>query len=266
MMPLNEMIVKNISSGMTRREAENYVCQEVVLSKISKSKYLEKVLIKGGVVMFNYTHNIRRTTNDLDFDFVRYDISNESLYSFINDLNLFEQSFLISIVSIEELHQDDYHGKRLWVTISDQKTKLKFKMDIGVHTLMMVEQDILAFVFLHDNESLTVKANPPEQIFAEKAYSLAKHGLLTERFKDVFDMYYLINNKNLNHKLIKDCLDLLTINGIYNLNSSIDVINKISDIFENQYFKDRLRLSKHKWLDDEDEVVLKSIIDYLYSL
>ena len=149
MMSLNEMIIKNISAGMTRREAESYVCQEIVLSKISKSKYLEKVLIKGGVVMFNYTHNIRRTTNDLDFDFVRYDISNESLYSFIDDLNVFEQTFLISIVSIEELHQDDYHGKRLWVTISDQKTKLKFKMDIGVHTLTMVEQDKLVFVFLH---------------------------------------------------------------------------------------------------------------------
>lgn len=266
MTSINDMVTKGISFGMTRKKAENYACQQIVLSKISKSKYIDKVLIKGGVVMFNYTHNIRRTTNDLDFDFVRYDISEVSLRNFINDLNECDKSYVMNIESIEELHQDDYHGKRIWVSISDQKTKLKFKMDIGVHTLMMVEQNKIVFSFISGDETLTMKANPPEQIFAEKAYSLAKHELLSERFKDVFDMYYLINIKNMDSKLIKETLDLLTMNKLYNLSSTIDVVDKISNIFENKRFRDKLHSTKQKWLDVDEEVVLKTILDYLYTI
>lgn len=216
--------------------------------------------------MFNYTHNIRRTTNDLDFDFARYDISEQSLCNFINDLNEYDKEYVINVESIEELHQDDYHGKRMWVSIVDHESKLRFKIDIGVHTLMMVEQDKLVFAFTGDNETLIMTANPPEQIFAEKVYSLAKHGLLSERFKDVFDMYYLIGNKNMDRKLIKECLDLLTMNKLYNLSSAFEVIDRVSYVFEDKRFKERLRLTKQKWLDVSDEVVLQTILDYLYTI
>lgn len=61
MRTIKEMIELYVSKGMTVDQAKNYVGQEIILNKISKSKFADNVLIKGGVVMFNMTHNLRRT-------------------------------------------------------------------------------------------------------------------------------------------------------------------------------------------------------------
>lgn len=79
MKTIAESIRYYLRKGMTSFQAGNYVCQRIVLSKISKSPFADKVLIKGGVVMFNRTGNLRRATADLDFDFIRYDISDGSI-------------------------------------------------------------------------------------------------------------------------------------------------------------------------------------------
>ena len=48
------------------------VCQDLVLEAISKSTLSRNVTIKGGVVMRSVTGNIRRATQDMDIDFIRY--------------------------------------------------------------------------------------------------------------------------------------------------------------------------------------------------
>ena len=65
MKTIEEMVLQHISNGMTDFQAKNYVCQKIIINKISKSPMADRVLIKGGVVMFNLTKNLRRTTSDL---------------------------------------------------------------------------------------------------------------------------------------------------------------------------------------------------------
>jgi len=43
--------------------------------------------IKDGVVMRSKTNNIRRATQDLDMDFIRYSLANDSIEMFIRKLN-----------------------------------------------------------------------------------------------------------------------------------------------------------------------------------
>lgn len=202
MKTIEEMIVTYVSKGMTSNQAENYVCQEIILQKISKSSMADNVLIKGGVVMFNITKNLRRTTSDLDFDFIRYDISSDSIKRFIELLNKSEPFYSIKMSRIEPLKQEDYQGKRVWTIISDKTQTIKFKLDIGVHTLLAIEQNCCCFSFDDENQ-IALKVNPPEQIFAEKVYSLAKHGALSTRFKNVSSTFE--DKQYLDHfKLSKD--------------------------------------------------------------
>lgn len=167
---------------MTINQAESIVCQEIILNKISNSPLTDSVLIKGGVVMFNLTKNIRRSTEDLDFDLLRYDISESSIRQFIKILNKSNPNYHVSLDYIKELKQDDYKGKRVYTIIEDATRKINFKLDIGVHTLLAIEQERLCFSFGEEGDAF-LRVNPPEQIFAEKAYSLAKHGPLTTRLK-----------------------------------------------------------------------------------
>ena len=90
-MSIKDLVNENIKQGMTLNQAENFACQQIILNKIAKSPMVDKVLIKGGVLMFNMTHSLRRATTDIDFDFIKYDISDESIKLFIDLLNKYDR-------------------------------------------------------------------------------------------------------------------------------------------------------------------------------
>ena len=265
MKTIDEMIINYVSKGMTINQAENYVCQEIILNKISKSPMADRVLIKGGVAMFNTTKNLRRSTIDLDFDFIRYDISNKSIELFIELLNKYNSTYIVKIDKIEPLHQDDYQGKRVIVTIRDKTRKIVFKLDIGVYTLLAIEQSSACFYFDDENQ-IVLKVNPPEQIFAEKLLSLAKHGVLSTRYKDIFDMYYFINEKMLKKDVVRKCLELLLIKPIKGIATIDDVCENVSKVFENDQYNERIRTTKEKWIDIDYMIVFKTIEDYIFSI
>lgn len=266
MKTIAEALASYVKKGFTTPQAENYVCQRIVLTKISKSSLSQKVLIKGGVVMFNRTGNLRRATADLDFDFLRYDISDESIRSFVSQLNEVDRQFHLDLTSIEPLHQEDYRGKRVIVSIKDETANLDFKMDIGVHTLLGVKQDVVCFSFLDEEDGILLSANPPEQIFAEKAYSLAKHGVFSGRSKDLFDMYYLISECHLNRETVKTCLDLLTFENKRGIGSIDEVRESVELALDDPAFQRRLLRAREKWVEVSVEAMTKAIIDFLYDL
>ena len=264
MKSLEEIIEKHHLSGLTINQAENSAGQEIILRKISKSPFANNVLIKGGVVMFNLTKNIRRATADLDFDFIRYDISDTSIRKFISLLNKYDSEYVIKLISIKPLKQEDYDGKRVIVSISDKITKINFKLDIGVHTLLGLEQSTLCFAF--DDSQVFLRVNPIEQIFAEKIYSLAKHEALSTRYKDIFDIYYLITQQKLNVKLVKECLELLTMKGSFGIHSIDDIYSRVNDTLNDRQFLNHLDSTKDKWLDADTKVITKTIVDYISGI
>ena len=141
-MSIKNRLESYISKGFTLAQARSFVAQEIILSKIEKSKYIDKVILKGGVVMYNITKEKRRSTLDLDLDFIRVNIQDdENIRSFINALNKKDSEYQIEISdSIQELHHHDYHGKRVKLKITDGIDTIKFKLDIGfIHYLLLIK-------------------------------------------------------------------------------------------------------------------------------
>lgn len=264
MMTIEEMVQKNILNGMSINQAQNYVCQEIILNKISQSEFADNVLIKGGVVMFNMTHSLRRATSDLDFDFIRYDISDESISRFVTLLNKYDSNYKVKLVDISPLHHEDYQGKRVWVLISDRSYKIRFKLDIGVHTLFAIKQEKLCFYF--DDNQIMLKVNPPEQIFAEKIYSLAKHGALSTRFKDIFDMYYFVDGDVLDGSKVKICLEAIVSKQNTSIKTLNEIIERVKNTFNNRLFIENFKSTDDKWIDIDYEQALSNILDYLATV
>lgn len=134
MINLNEMIEKYISIGYSEQNANARVCQDVVLKAIEKSGFGRNVTIKGGVVMRSITSNVRRTTEDIDMDFLKYSIEDNSIRYFISKLNCLDGIKIeIKNNKIEQLSQQEYSGKRIYVTIKDNAgNSIESKIDIGV--------------------------------------------------------------------------------------------------------------------------------------
>ena len=209
-MTIKQLVDNNLEKGYELKDAQNLAAEEVILRKLASTDLAEHVTLKGGIVMYNLAKNNRRVTQDIDFDLIRYSIDKKSIEMFVSKMNKNNDGFKILLSGqIEDLHQEDYDGVRVHLVIKDKTGKsLKIKLDIGVHTYMAIEQNKAVFSFDSDKQGIAIKVNPPEQIFAEKLIALARLGAISTRYKDLYDLFYLITKCELSRKRVKDILDL----------------------------------------------------------
>ena len=68
-----------LNNGYSLANASAKICQDIILNKISKSQMRKNVTIKGGVVIYGISNDKRRTTRDLDLDFIKYSLADDSI-------------------------------------------------------------------------------------------------------------------------------------------------------------------------------------------
>ena len=175
---LEKLTSQYVDEGYSELLAEARVCQDIVLKAISESTMNRNVTIKGGVVMRSITGDVRRATRDIDFDFIKYSIDEQAIREFIRKLNVLEGISLQISGDVEELSQQEYRGKRIWVVIKDDTGhSLKTKMDLGVHKNIQIEQDEFCFDVCHDDEGVCLLMNSKEQIFADLESGMLSIGI-----------------------------------------------------------------------------------------
>ena len=268
-MNIKDAILFYQNKGYEYADAESKVSQDIVLSKIWNSKYKNNITIKGGVVMYNISNNIRRATRDLDIDFIKYSLDDESIRNFIYSLNNDKDNIKIEIVgNIASLHHQDYDGKRVLIKISDKYgNSINTKLDIGVHKLFELEQEEYCFDLSLINKEVNLLINSKEQIFVEKLKSLLKLGFISTRYKDIFDFYYLINNSKLNKdKLLKN-IDILIFNDDKMRENNIDdILNRLNNTLKSKRYINHLNDPVVNWLDIPIEDAINSLLKYIEEL
>ena len=267
-MDIGNLVDLYINEGYELIDAIAKTAQDIILLKISRSSLKRNVTIKGGVVIHNISKDKRRATRDMDFDFIKYSLRNDSIYNFIDKLNKLDDGVTIKINGkIEELHHQDYDGKRVYITLVDENNyRIDSKLDIGVHKDFDIEQEEYCFWLDVINESATLFINSCEQIFSEKLKSLLKFAYTSTRYKDIFDLYYLIKYEGLDKiKLINYISKNIFEDVSIKINSFSDVYNMLSLIFRNKRFVSNLNNVKVNWLDVPIDEVIKEILIFIKS-
>ena len=161
--------------------------------------------------MHSISKDLRRATRDMDLDFIKCSLEDNSIIRFIEELSNVDDGIKIKIDGeIKELHHQDYDGKRVNIELFDKYgNKLKTKLDIGVHKLLDIKQDEYCFDLSIINKNANLLINSKEQIFVEKIKSLLKLGFRSTRYKDLFDFYYLINRTELDKEKLMNCFNIL---------------------------------------------------------
>ena len=78
-MDLKEMRQNYINEGYDFLDASAKVCQDIILKGISESSLNRHITVKGGVVMRSITGDTRRATVDIDLDFIKYSLEENSI-------------------------------------------------------------------------------------------------------------------------------------------------------------------------------------------
>lgn len=256
---IRDWVERFVGEGYSRKNAEARVCQDIILMAIANSSLSRNVTIKGGVVMRSVTGNIRRATQDIDIDFIRYSLSDTSIERFIQKLYCLEGITIQSVGVFEELSQQDYHGRRINIIIRDLfGNTIKSKIDLGVHKQLRIEQEEYCFDVCIQEDGASLLINSMEQMLAEKLRSLLKFGFFSTRFKDVFDIVYLKDLVSVSE--LKKCLAIYIYedSGMRE-NDIFDIRNRLRFIFDNKRYIENVKKSDKNWLEIPVEDAVEGI-------
>lgn len=70
----------------------------------------------------------------------------------------------------------------------------------------------------------------------------------------------------LDRKIVRKCIELLTLTQINGLRSIEDVCNNVNMTFEDKQFKEKFKLNKDRWIDEDDLIIFSAILDFIYSI
>ncbi|MCD8316050.1 MAG: nucleotidyl transferase AbiEii/AbiGii toxin family protein [Eggerthellaceae bacterium] len=255
-----------IADGLSYEQSQARTAQDAMLDLIAKSDLVRNVTIKGGVLMQHISKDSRRATTDFDLDFVRFSIADSSIEKFIRALSKGSSEFSIKMIGkTEQLKHQDYSGKRIHVIISDdQGNSIKAKVDIGVHNLVSPDLSEICIDLGKLDDRVTILANSNEQVVAEKLRSLLRIGAASTRYKDIFDIYYLLCIKGVRKQELDDAIRALIFDDQKMRERNYhDIVNRLSSIFSNSRFKRELSRAKNNWLEVHPDKVTSSIITVL---
>lgn len=219
--------------------------------------------------MHSISKDLRRATRDMDLDFIKYSLEDNSIIKFIEELSNVDDGIKIKIDGeIKELHHQDYEGRRVNIELLDKYgNKLRTKLDIGVHKLLDIKQDEYCFDLNIINKNANLLINSKEQIFVEKIKSLLKLGFRSTRYKDLFDFYFLINKTELDKEKLMNCFNILIFKDKTMRESNIeDVVNRLQMIFNSNVYRNHLSSPKNNWLDLAVDDAIMSVLKYTKSL
>lgn len=266
MFSIQKMMEEAYANGYLGDKASAKVCQDIVLKALSVGPLSRNVTIKGGVVMRSKTNNVRRATQDLDIDFIRYSLADEAIDAFIDKLNCLEGLKISRLGKIEELKQQDYRGKQVFILVEDSDgNQIRSKIDLGVHNRFEIEQEEYCFDIAYDDDGASLLINSDEQMLAEKLRSLLKFGPFSTRYKDVYDIYYLKDNV--------DSENLLNALNIYIFsddtmreNTGADIERRLRITFNDRGYMERLDTSDKRWIDESIDVVISEILEFIRGI
>lgn len=106
-----------------------------------------------------------------------------------------------------------------------------------------------------------------EQICIEKLKSLLRFGIVSTRYKDIFDIYYLINTHNFDKVRFLLYLDKIVLkDNMVDEKTISEVKESLLNVLSNKRFKRMINMARNNWLELPIDTVINNIIDFLSSL
>lgn len=219
--------------GIPLQQLISLFCQEEFIRRISKSRYKNNLVLKGGFLLYSISGFTTRPTVDADY----------LLNNYSNDINAIEKltkevitspcknDFLkIEVRGLETINEvKKYHGIRVNLIGLIGSTRTPFSLDFGVGDIVVPSavKRILP-VLLPEFESPEILTYSLESIVAEKLDAIVSLMEATGRMKDFYDIYYLATTFDFEGKNLQRAIyETLTTRARFFESDSVVVISRL---------------------------------------
>ena len=255
-------------SGRSYQLCLQLFCQEEFLRRLEKSKYIENLVLKGGLFLYSLTDFDSRVTVDVDFLLQQIPNTPEQLKNILeeiiavhtgNDFVTFEIKDVAPIAVAKK-----YAGIGASMVARIKNTRTPFSIDFGVGDVIVPKQEKRKIPTQLDDFAMpTVNTYSIETTVAEKIDAILNLMEFSSRMKDYYDIYYLANKFDFNGKVLNEALKKTFVNREHNFTTEQfeHVMSFYNDVAMQKKWKAFVRKIDTK--TDDYSTVLKTIKAFL---
>ena len=219
---------------------------EALLKRISMSKYKDKFIIKGGLLLSSIFGVNLRSTMDLDTTIKGLPLDKETITKVISEIISIkvDDGVKFEIENIKDIREEKlYSGFNFNIKTEFDGLKTNLMIDITTGDVITYKEVEYKYNTLFGDEIINIMAYNYETIIAEKFETIISRNIDNTRMKDYYDLYMFVNMKwdNINISMLRKAIlntanNRGTLNYIDNANSYIDLIKddlRIKDSWNN---------------------------------
>ena len=184
---------------------------EALLKRISKSKYKDKFIIKGGLLLSSIFGVNLRSTMDLDTTIKGLPLNKSTITKVITEIiNIdLKDNITFEIENIKDIREEElYSGFEVNLKAEFDGLKTNLMIDITTGDVITYKEVEFKYNTLFDNETINIMTYNYETIIAEKFESIISRNIDNTRMKDYYDLYMFVNLKGsgINKETLKNAI------------------------------------------------------------
>lgn len=213
---------------------------EALLKRISVSKYKDKFIIKGGLLLSSIFGVNLRSTMDLDTTIKELPLDRTTITKVVNEIISIDlkDNIKLEIENIKDIREEElYSGFNINLKAEFDGLRTNLMIDITTGDVITYKEVQFEYKTLFDNEIVNIMTYNYETIIAEKFEAIISRNIDNTRMKDYYDLYMFVNlkwndiDKTILRKAIFNTSEKReTLNYIENADKYIELINEDSKL------------------------------------
>lgn len=200
-----------------------YYVFERLLYRLSRSKYNNILILKGGFFLFAYTNIYQRVTRDIDFTIMDYDLSLNNVKNIINELISIkcDDDILFVLDDIDFININrEYYGLRIKLSFRIFNISDSIHIDLATGDVITPSALKTKYHSFINDESFDLYSYNIETYISEKLETILSKLENNSRMKDFYDIYLLnqLYQNNINKKVLKKAIKNTFNNRNFNSN------------------------------------------------
>lgn len=167
---------------------------ERLLERLSKSKWRDNVVIKGGMLVSSLVGVASRTTMDLDTTITGFTLTRESAEKVFREVAAVDadDDWSFGFDRTEDIREaDDYPGIRVYLKATYPPMAVPLKIDVTTGDSITPGPVAYDYPLLFGGGSVRLMSYPLETVLAEKLETVVSRGVTNTRPRDFYDIHLL---------------------------------------------------------------------------
>ena len=205
----------SVSKKVSAQKMYGMYFLERLLYRIVNSPYKDKFILRGSSLLYIIeSENMVRPTKDIDLMGIQISNTPEEMVEIFRQIVKVKcddgVTFLPDTVRATIINQEkEYNGVRIFMDATAFGVKRNISIDIGFDDIITPNPNVRHFPSMIKDENIPdfdVLTYTVETSLAEKIEAIISKAEYTSRWKDFYDIWFILNKLNVNMNLLKKAL------------------------------------------------------------